>query len=290
MKQVLFHYKKAGVRNLNTDVVTYKDIKNAADYMKRQINNIPDTAIVLGSGLGHMADIVKNPVFVDYSEIPDFPRSTVEGHRGRFVCGEITGKNVLLMQGRVHYYEGYSMDQVVMPVRMMGLLGVKNLILTNASGGIADKLDVGDIMVIEDHISSFVRSPLIYEDYDRFGVRFPDMTHVYDPEIIKKIKDCYSSLDISCKSGVYIQVTGPQYETPAEIQMYKRLGADAIGMSTVCEAIAARHMGMRVAALSSVCNKAAGLGGELSHSDIIKAGDTAADKLQRIICKLLTCI
>lgn len=275
---------------MKADRVTFEDIKNASDHMKRQIDNIPDTAVVLGSGLGHMADSVENPVFVDYSEIPNFPISTVEGHRGRFVFGEIAGKSVLLMQGRIHYYEGYSMDQVVMPVRMMGLLGVKNLILTNASGGISNQLDVGDIMVVRDHISSFVRSPLIYDDYDKFGVRFPDMTHVYDTDIIEKIRECYNNLNIPYKTGVYIQVTGPQYETPAEIQLYKCLGADAIGMSTVCEAIAARHMGMKVAALSLVCNKAAGLGGELSHSDIINAGDAAADRLQGIIGKLITYI
>lgn len=231
--------------------------------------------------------ILKPSVVIEYADIPKFPRSTVEGHRGRFVSGIMAGKDVLLMQGRVHYYEGYSMDQVVMPVRLLGLLGVKKLVLTNASGGISDFLNVGDIMVIEDHISSFVKSPLIYDDFDKFGVRFPDMTHVYDAEFVEILKECYAGLNIPYKSGVYIQVTGPQYETPAEIRMYKLLGADAVGMSTVCEAIAARHMGMRIAGLSSVCNKAAGLGKELSHEDIIVAGDAASEKLQKIIEKFL---
>ena len=269
--------------------VTYDDIKKAADYVKKCLGAdvIPDTAIVLGSGLGKMADAVDAPIYINYADILGFPVSTVQGHKGRFVYGRLSGRSVILMQGRVHFYEGYSMDQVVMPVRLLGLLGVKNLILTNASGGISDSLDVGDIMVIEDHISSFVRSPLIYNDYDKFGVRFPDMTHVYDTEFIDILKRCCDQVQLPYKPGVYIQVTGPQYETPAEIRMYRSLGADAVGMSTVCEAIAARHMGMRVAGLSSVCNKAAGLGAELSHDDIIKAGDAAAEKLQRLVIAFL---
>lgn len=272
---------------MRNGTITYNDIKAAADYVRSRLEVIPETAIILGSGLGYMAEDLKPLVVIEYADIPKFPRSTVEGHRGRFVSGIMAGKDVLLMQGRVHYYEGYSMDQVVMPVRLLGLLGVKNLVLTNASGGISDFLNVGDIMVIEDHISSFVKSPLIYDDFDKFGVRFPDMTHVYDAEFVEILKECYAGLNIPYKSGVYIQVTGPQYETPAEIRMYKLLGADAVGMSTVCEAIAARHMGMRIAGLSSVCNKAAGLGKELSHEDIIVAGDAASEKLQKIIEKFL---
>ena len=272
---------------MRNGTITYNDIKAAADYVRSRLEVIPETAIILGSGLGYMAEDLKPSVVIEYADIPKFPRSTVEGHRGRFVSGNMAGKDVLLMQGRVHYYEGYSMDQVVMPVRLLGLLGVKNLVLTNASGGISDFLNVGDIMVIEDHISSFVKSPLIYDDFDKFGVRFPDMTHVYDAEVVEILKECYAGLYIPYKSGVYIQVTGPQYETPAEIRMYKLLGADAVGMSTVCEAIAARHMGMRIAGLSSVCNKAAGLGKELSHEDIIVAGDAASEKLQKIIEKFL---
>ena len=176
------------------------------------------------------------------------------------------------MQGRVHYYEGYDMSQVVMPVRVIGLLGVDKLLLTNAAGGISEKLEPGDIMMISDHISTFVPSPLICSYYNKLGVRFPDMTHVYDVELNSYIREAFAENDIDFRSGVYIQVTGPQYETPAEIRMFAGMGADAVGMSTVCEAIAARHMGMRVAGLSSICNKAAGLGGELSHEEIIAAG------------------
>ena len=170
---------------MRNGTITYNDIKAAADYVRSRLEVIPETAIILGSGLGYMAEDLKPSVVIEYADIPKFPRSTVEGHRGRFVSGIMAGKDVLLMQGRVHYYEGYSMDQVVMPVRLLGLLGVKKLVLTNASGGISDFLNVGDIMVIEDHISSFVKSPLIYDDFDKFGVRFPDMSHVYDAEFVE---------------------------------------------------------------------------------------------------------
>ncbi len=264
-------------------MITYEQLKKAAEYISDIVGDTPDIAMVLGSGLGHMADIIEDPVYIDYSDVPHFPTSTVAGHAGRFVSGHIHGKKVLAMQGRVHYYEGYNMDQVVMPVRVMGLLGVDKLLLTNASGGISDELEPGDVMMISDHISSFVPSPLICEYYDKLGVRFPDMTHVYDTELCRIIRKAYDDNSIAFKEGVYIQVTGPQYETPAEIRMFARLGADAVGMSTVCEAIAARHMGIKIAALSSICNKAAGLGGILSHDDIIAAGDEASERLARII-------
>lgn len=265
------------------DLVTYDQLTEAASYLRHAIGDVPDIAFILGSGLGHMADVIENPVYVDYGDIPHFPVSTVAGHRGRFVYGCIHGKKVLIMQGRVHYYEGYDMSQVVMPVRVMGLLGVDKLLLTNAVGGISEKLESGDIMMISDHISTFVPSPLICSYYNKLGVRFPDMTHVYDVELNSYIREAFAENDIDFRSGVYIQVTGPQYETPAEIRMFAGMGADAVGMSTVCEAIAARHMGMRVAGLSSICNKAAGLGGELSHEEIIAAGDEASGRLVRII-------
>ena len=240
------------------DLVTYDQLTEAVSYLRHAIGDVPDIAFILGSGLGHMADVIENPVYVDYGDIPHFPVSTVAGHRGRFVYGCIHGKKVLIMQGRVHYYEGYDMSQVVMPVRVIGLLGVDKLLLTNAAGGISEKLEPGDM-------------------------RFPDMTHVYDVELNSYIREAFAENDIDFRSGVYIQVTGPQYETPAEIRMFAGMGADAVGMSTVCEAIAARHMGMRVAGLSSICNKAAGLGGELSHEEIIAAGDEASGRLVRII-------
>lgn len=268
-------------------MITFGELKTASDYIKGIINDIPDTAIVLGSGLGAFSDKLSNAIVIDYKDIPHFPCTHVEGHKGRLVYGQLSGRKVLVMQGRVHYYEGYTMDQVVMPVRVMGLMGIKKLILTNASGGIADELAPGDIMIIRDHISSYVPSPLIYPDFDKLGERFPDMSHVYDMDYIDILEECMLECGCIPHKGVYIQVTGPQYETPAEIQLYKKLGCDAVGMSTVCEAIAAKHMGLKIAGLSVICNKAAGLGDCLSHKDIIKSGDMAAQKLFDVIMRFL---
>ena len=268
-------------------MITFDNLKTASDYIKGKINEIPDIAIVLGSGLSAFSDKLSNTVVIDYKDIPYFPCTHVEGHKGRLVYGRLSEKKVLVMQGRVHYYEGYTMDQVVMPVRAIGLMGIKNLILTNASGGIADELCPGDVMIIRDHISSYVPSPLIYPDFDKLGERFPDMSQVYDMKYIDILEKCMSECGLMPHKGVYIQVTGPQYETPAEIQMYKKLGSDAVGMSTVCEAVAAKHMGLRIAGLSVICNKAAGLGGCLSHKDIIKSGDTATQILFDVIMKFL---
>lgn len=261
----------------------YEQLVMAADYIKSRICDVPDIAIVLGSGLGRLADEISSPICIDYADIPGFPRSTVAGHKGRFVYGEMSGRRVLFMQGRVHYYEGYRIDEVVMSVRVMAMLGIGVLLLTNASGGIADSLVPGDIMCINDHISSFVPSPLICPYHDKLGVRFPDMTHVYDEHLLELMEETYKAENVPFKKGVYIQVTGPQYETPAEIRAYRTLGADAVGMSTVCEAVAAKHMGMRIAGLSLVCNKAAGLGGELAHEDIVAAADRAAAVFERIV-------
>lgn len=264
-------------------MVTYGQLAEASGYIKNIIDGAPDVAVVLGSGLGHLAEEVSSPVYIEYADIPFFPCSTVAGHRGRLVYGTLGEKRVLLMQGRVHYYEGYGIDEVVMPVRAIAMLGVKSLLLTNASGGIADELKPGDIMCICDHISSFVPSPLICPYYDRLGVRFPDMTHVYDEHYLDVMRSVFADESVPFNKGVYLQVTGPQYETPAEIRAYRALGADAVGMSTACEAIAARHMGMRIAGLSLVCNKAAGLGGELAHEDIVEAADRAAESFGRIV-------
>lgn len=259
------------------------DREKMISYIKEKTNITPKAGIVLGSGLGDAYSCVKEATYIPYSDIPGFPTSTVAGHAGRFVLGYIEDVPVILMQGRVHYYEGYSMKEVVLPVRIMGMLGIDTLLLTNAAGGIAEKLMPGDIMIIEDHISSFISSPLIGANDEALGVRFPDMTQVYDKEYIDILRTALENQQMDIKQGIYVQVTGPQYETPAEIRMYEKLGADAVGMSTVCEAIAARHMGIKVAGLSSICNKAAGLGGELSHTDIIDMSRHMADKLINII-------
>lgn len=263
------------------------DYNMAISYIKSKTDIVPKLGIILGSGLGEASELVDNAVYIAYDDIPDFPVSTVKGHAGRFVIGYINDVPVILMQGRVHMYEGYSPSDVVIPVRVMGLMGIDTLIITNAAGGISDKLCVGDIMIIEDHISSFISSPLIGPNDERFGTRFPDMTHVYDKEYINTLKNIYSELSLQTNTGVYVQVRGPQYETPAEIRMLRQLGADAVGMSTVCEAIAARHMNIRVVGLSSICNMAAGISNMLSHDDIMNMSNNLSDKLSCIIMKFI---
>lgn len=260
--------------------------QEAIDFIKCRTDIRPEIGIVLGSGLGD-AFTVENPDYIDYKDIPGFPVSTVSGHAGRFIFGYTGKKPVVIMQGRVHYYEGYSMDKVVTPIRMMGLLGIKVLILTNAAGGINENLEPGDIMIITDQISNFVPSPLIGKNEDGLGVRFPDMSHIYDRHIADKLEAIMTELDMHVVRGTYLQTTGPQYETPAEIRMFQSLGADAVGMSTACEAIAACHMGIPVAGLSAISNKAAGLGGELKHEDILNNSRVMSEKMSRILNRLI---
>ena len=218
--------------------------------VKEKVSFEPQIALILGSGLGDYAEHIQVEAVLNYRDIEGFPVSTVPGHKGRFVFGYIQDVPVVIMQGRVHYYEGYSMNDVVLPVRLMGLLGAKVLFLTNASGGIQDGMQVGDFMLITGHISSFVPSPLIGPNLDELGTRFPDMSEVYKKDLQEVIRITAKELQIPLKEGVYVQTTGPNYESPEEIQMFKFLGADAVGMSTACEAVAANHMGMRVCGIS----------------------------------------
>ncbi len=266
-------------------------VEACARAVRERVEQIPRTAVVLGSGLGDFADRVENPVSVEYRDIPGFPVSTVPGHRGRFVFGTVKKAPVAVMQGRVHYYEGYSMEDVVLPVRVLHALGVRQLLLTNAAGGIGEELQAGDLMLLTDHISSFVPSPLLGPNEDGFGPRFPDMTEVYSASLREKVKRAARETGIPMKEGVYLQTTGPQYETPAEIRMFRTLGADAVGMSTVCEAAAAKHMGMEVCGISCITNLAAGLGkGPLSHEEVQKTADRAAESFQRLLQKALELI
>ncbi len=258
----------------------------AVRYIIDRVNIKPEIGIVLGSGLGD-AFTVDDPIYVDYKDIPGFPVSTVSGHKGRFIFGYSCGKPIVVMQGRVHYYEGYSMQDVVKPIRLMGLLGMRWLILTNAAGGISEKLIPGDIMIISDQISSFVPSPLIGKNIDESGVRFPDMSHIYDEGKIQVSRKLFEQLGLHVVEGTYLQATGPQYETPAEIRMFKTLGADAVGMSTACEAITACHMGIMVSGFSAISNKAAGLGSELKHEDILDRSKEMSEKMSRILTGMI---
>ena len=255
----------------------YKQIRKITDFQA-------SVGLVLGSGLGQFGECINVKYTVEYSSIEGFPVSTVSGHAGRFLFGHIKNVPVVCMQGRVHYYEGYKMSDVVLPIRLMCMLGAKKIILTNAAGGINPDFTPGTLMALTDHISSFVPSCLIGENADELGVRFPDMTCVYSKELLRLLKKTAKECDINLREGVYIQYTGPAYETPAEIRLAKILGADAVGMSTAVEAVAARHMGVDVCAVSCISNMAAGLNdAPLTHEEVKKTADLTADKFQKLI-------
>lgn len=253
-----------------------KEIREKTDF-------VPRLGVVLGSGLGGFADEIEVVKRIPYTEISDFPKSTVEGHKGEYIFGYIDDIPLVLMAGRTHYYEGYSMEQAVMPVRIMALLGAEKILLTNAAGGINKDFVPGTLMCINDHISSFVPSPLIGPN-DILGPRFPDMSEVYDKEFGKIMHETADELGINLRDGVYVQTTGPNYETPAEIRMYGMLGADAVGMSTACEAIALRHMGVRLAGISCITNMASGISQtKLSHEEVKETADRVSAMFKSLV-------
>lgn len=257
------------------------------DKIRLMTDFVPEIAIVLGSGLGSFADEIDIVKTINYDEIEYFPKSTVNGHKGRFVLGYVKNKPVMIMQGRVHYYEGYDISDVVLGIRVMYLMGAKKLILTNAAGGVNESFSKGVLMAINDHISTFVPSPLRGENIKMLGTRFPDMTNVYDKDYIKLLKECAKNLCIDLREGVYFQVPGPNYETPAEIRMIRTLGADATGMSTACEAVAAKHMGMRILAISCITNMAAGMGEILSHQDVAKTANRVSNEFKMLLQSII---
>lgn len=259
-------------------------VQKCVKCVRKYTDFVPKTAIVLGSGLGNFADTIKVESILDYGDIDEFPRSTVAGHKGRFVFGYIESNPVVIMQGRVHFYEGYTMEDVVLPIRLMHALGAEKLFLTNAAGGVGDGFECGDLMLITDHISCFVPNPLLGKNEEEFGVRFPDMSEVYSKKLQRIVLDSAGELGISIKTGVYLQLTGPSYETPAEIRMCKLLGASAVGMSTAVEAIAANHMGMEICGISFISNLAAGINETpLCHEEVKAAADAAAPKFQALV-------
>lgn len=264
----------------------YKKLEKCYKCIREKTDFVPEIALVLGSGLGDYAEgaNVNVEMTIPYSEINGFPTSTVSGHKGQFVLGTVNGVKTAIMQGRVHFYEGYSISDVVLPIRLMGLMGAKVLFLTNASGGINQSFECGDFMLITDHISSLVKSPLVGENIDELGVRFPDMSEIYDKDLRDVIKKSADELDIKLKEGVYIQTTGPQYESPAEIRAFKTLGADAVGMSTACEAIAANHMGMKICGISCISNLAAGISKTpLTHKEVQETADRVAPDFKKLL-------
>lgn len=263
-------------------------ITKAVEFIKSKITGEYEIGIILGSGLGTLGEKIENSQYVDYADIPNFPVSTAPGHVGRFVFGQLNGKNVMCMQGRIHLYEGYAVESVVMPIRVMKMMGVKKLIVTNAAGGINENFDVGDIMVISDHINFTGRNCLIGKNDDRFGIRFPDMSFGYSPELSRVAFNCAKRLNMKLQKGVYIGCTGPSYETPAEIRAFRIMGADAVGMSTVQEVIAANHCGIDVLGFSLISNKAAGLSGErLTEEEVLTIGRQKSEEMQTLITEIV---
>ncbi len=262
----------------------YAKLTNCVRGVRKRTDFVPRVAIVLGSGLGDYANDIKVECEIDYQDIEGFPISTVPGHAGRFIFGYVDKVPVVCMKGRVHYYEGYPISDVVLPTRLMKMLGAEILFLTNASGGLNPTFGAGDFMLITDHISCFAPNPLIGPNIDGLGTRFPDMTHVYDKELQDIIREQAGANGITLKEGVYAQLTGPSFESPAEIRMLRTLGVDAVGMSTVVEAIAANHMGMKICGISCVCNLAAGMTeNPLTHEEVQAAANEAAPKFKKLL-------
>lgn len=262
----------------------YEKLKRCLHSVQEKVDFVPAIALVLGSGLGNYGEQIRVVQTVDYHEIEGFPVSTVQGHKGRFLFGYIEDVPVVAMQGRVHYYEGYAMSDVVLPIRLMHALGARILFLTNAAGGVNPEFAAGDFMLIKDQIASFVPSPLIGPNLDELGVRFPDMSQVYDKGLMGIIRKTAEKLCIPLQEGTYIQLTGPNFETPAEVRMCRILGADAVGMSTACEAIAANHMGMKVCGISCISNLACGLTeNPLSHQEVQETADRVAPLFEQLV-------
>ena len=265
-----------------------KAIREAAEYIRARIDTLPEIGLVLGSGWGDFAGSVQRAVHIPYCEVPGFPKTGVAGHAGEWVIGEIAGKQTAVMSGRFHYYEGHDMKTVTLPVRVMQALGVRTLILTNAAGGVNGDFDVGDLMLISDHIGLTGDSPLFGPNSDELGPRFPDMTHAYDRDLRVLAHLVANSQRFRLREGVYAQMPGPCYETPAEVRMLRMLGADAVGMSTVPEVIAARHGGMKVLGVSCITNMAAGvLNQPLSHEEVMEASRQASGRIRDFLEEMI---
>lgn len=249
-------------------------IQEAKSFLAEKLGFEPEVGLILGSGLGVLADEIANPVKIKYEDIPHFPVSTVEGHAGQFVAGDLEGRKVIAMQGRFHYYEGYTMQEVTFPVRVMVALGMKNMLVTNAAGGANESYIPGDLMIITDHINFTGTNPLIGKNFEELGPRFPDCSEIYDKAINKEIDEIAKDLGIRLQKGVYQMNPGPTYETPAEVRMARILGADAVGMSTVPEAVVARHAGIKVTGISCITNMAAGiLDQPLHHGEVVETAN-----------------
>ncbi|MFG6394562.1 MAG: purine-nucleoside phosphorylase [Lachnospiraceae bacterium] len=267
----------------------YKKLIACLNSLKEKTSFQPEAALVLGSGLGDYADEIQIEQTTDYTEIGGFPISTVKGHKGRFVFGYVSKTPVVIMQGRVHYYEGYKMSDVVLPIRLMGMMGAKKILLTNAAGGANASYKPGDFMMITDHITTGIPSPLIGPNIDELGTRFPDMSEVYSRRLQDITRKCAKECNIELKEGVYVQFSGPNYETPAEVRLAQIWGGDAVGMSTACEAMAAHHMGLEVCGISCITNMASGISKvQLNHKEVQETADRVAKSFKELVTKVIT--
>ncbi|GFR36821.1 purine nucleoside phosphorylase [Insulibacter thermoxylanivorax] len=265
-----------------------QQLKEAAEFIRGRLSGKPEIGLILGSGLGVLADLIEQPLTIPYGEIPHFPVSTVAGHSGELVIGAIAGRQVIMMKGRFHLYEGYGEAQVTFPVRVMKLLGIEKLIVTNAAGGVNRSFQPGDLMMITDHINLMGRNPLIGPNLDEFGPRFPDMTEAYSRALRKVLKDTADELGIQLQEGVYAAMLGPAYETPAEIRMLQTIGADAVGMSTVPEVIVARHAGIEVLGISCITNMAAGLLDQpLRHDEVVETAERVKEQFLKLVLNVI---
>lgn len=270
-----------------SEFITIQEINAAADYVRKQVFINPEIALILGSGLGDLADAVENPTIIPASEIPNWPLSTVVGHKGRLVIGYLQGKAVLVLQGRAHYYEGHSMSRIGLPVRVMQRLGIRTVILTNAAGGLNPEFSAGDLMIITDHLSLLPMTgpnPLRGPNLDEFGPRFPDMSQVYDKTLIALAQRVSDENGLNCQQGVYVCLSGPSFETPADCRFLRLAGADAVGMSTVPEAVVARHCSLKVLGVSGISNKIDINGNNIaSHEEVLEAGKVIVPKLTALL-------
>lgn len=263
-------------------------VMESINFIKSKVDFVPEVGVILGSGLGEMADKIENRKIVKYSEIPNLPTSTVPGHAGQFVFGKLNGKNVICMQGRIHYYEGYDIENIALPVYIMKYLGIKTLIVTNAAGGVNTSYEPGDLMIIKDHINFAFKNPLIGKNDESIGERFPDMSKTYTPELIKLTQSISKKLNMKVQVGTYFWMTGPCFETPAEIKMIRILGGDAVGMSTVPEVIAAAHCKLNVLGISCITNMAAGiLDQPLNHKEVIETSNKVKDKFSALLTEVI---
>lgn len=266
-------------------------VLESAKYVMDIIKDTPEIAIILGSGLGDMADMVENKIIIKYADMPNMPVSTVSGHAGQFVYGLLKGRKVIMMQGRFHYYEGNSMESLALPIYVMKEIGVKKLIVTNAAGGVNTSFKPGDLMIIKDHINFAFNNPLIGKNDEKLGPRFPDMSMPYDKSLIDIAHKCSEKLNIHLVEGTYIMLTGPTYETPAEVRMVRILGADAVGMSTVPEVIAANYCGLKVLGISCITNMACGiLNKPLRHNEVIETSNIVKDKFSALLNEIVASI